>query len=57
MILMNVVTKVLQDADALKDGFQPCTAYIVICLVVPLAAGVAVGFGTGYLRKILKLGD
>lgn len=57
MILMSVVSKVLQDTDALKDGFQPSTAYIVICLIVPLAAGVVVGFGTGYLRKLLKLGD
>ena len=57
MILMSVVSKVLQDTDALKDGFQPSTAYNVICLIVPLAAGGVVGFGTGYLRKLLKLGD
>lgn len=57
MMLMNVVSKVLQDTDALKDGFQPSAAYIVICLIVPLVTGVLVGFGTGYLRKLLKLGD
>ena len=57
MILISIVSKLLQDADALKEGFQPSTAYIVVCLVVPLVAGVLVGFGTGYLRKFLKWGD
>ena len=57
MILMSIVSKLLQDADSLKEGFQPSSAYIIICLIVPLAAGVLVGFGTGYLRKFLKWGD
>jgi len=57
MVLMNIVQNLLRDNDPLKDGFQPSIAYIITCLILPLATGIVVGIATGYLRKIFKPGE
>ena len=47
----------LQDQDLIKEGFQPSKIYVLVCLAVPLLAGLIVGLrGSGSALPILGIG-
>ncbi len=53
MDLLGWLQELGQDADPLMQGFQPQPLYLVICVFMPLAIGLAVGFGLRTVERIL----
>ena len=57
MSISTLLETVLQDQDLVKEGFQPSKIYVLVCLTVPLLAGLIVGLVIPKIRRLLKLGD
>ncbi len=57
MMLINFLNAILQDQSPLKDGFQPSSMYVLMCLLTPLFFGTIVGVATSYFHKILNRGN
>ncbi len=44
-----------RDADPLGGGFQPQPLYLLVCVLMPVTIGLAVGFGLRTIERILGI--
>lgn len=56
MDLLEFVVRISQDADPLREGFQPHASYVILNIAVPVLVGVVVGWGLGAIESMLHLG-
>jgi hypothetical protein len=52
MEFLNWLQDLGKDANETADGFQAGTMYVVICVMLPVAFGLCVGFGLRLIESI-----
>ncbi len=55
MDLLGWLQELGRDADPLTEGFQAQPLYLVVCVLMPLAIGLTVGFGLRTVERILGI--
>jgi ABC-type uncharacterized transport system permease subunit len=55
MGLIELITRVSQDADPGIAGFQPQAAYVLLCIAFPLVVGLATSALTALIPALLRL--
>jgi len=55
MSFIELISRVSQDADPAKAGFQPQAAYLLLCIALPLVVGLATSALTALVPALLHL--
>ena len=53
MELIQWLQELGRDSNPAAAGFQPRLAYLLVCIAMPLAIGMLVGFGLRFIERVL----
>ena len=53
MDFLNWLQNLAKDADPVAKGFQARPMYVFMCVMLPVAMGLFVGFGLRFIEQVL----